>query len=172
MGHDTKRSMTQQTKVYLHMGSNQGQRLEHLTRAEKQLTKRIGSISKKSNYYETEAWGKTDQPDFINQALELHTGLDAKTILREILNLELDLGRIRKEQWGQRIIDIDILFYGQSIIKQPDLQIPHPRLHLRNFVLIPMMEISADFIHPIFKLSIEELYLQSSDRLEVYLLER
>ncbi len=161
----------QVNKIYLHTGSNQGQRIDNLAKAAEQIDQRIGKISKRSSYYETEAWGITDQPDFINQALEVFTKLPPAEVLQEIMKIELDLGRIRKKRWSERIIDIDLLFYGNQKIHQPNLKVPHISLHLRNFVLIPMMEISADFIHPIFKLSIEELYLQSRDELEVHLLE-
>ena len=158
-------------QVFLHTGSNQGQRFEYLIKAERLIETQIGPIIQRSAYYETEAWGKTDQADFINQALEVHSELSPTKLLQITLNIEKELGRIRRERWTSRCIDIDLLFYDDQIINQPELTIPHPRIHLRNFVLIPMLEIAATFVHPVFNLSIEDLYLRSEDRLEVRMLE-
>ena len=163
--------MKKGTTLFLHSGSNQGQRLEYLTKANQMIEQVIGPILQSSAYYETEAWGKTDQADFINQAVEVETDLSPQQVLHQMLAIENELGRIRQERWAERCIDIDLLFYGQQIIEEINLEVPHPRLHLRNFVLIPMLEIAADFIHPVFNLSIEALYLQSKDRLEVRMLD-
>ncbi|MEM9824688.1 MAG: 2-amino-4-hydroxy-6-hydroxymethyldihydropteridine diphosphokinase [Bacteroidota bacterium] len=159
-------------QVFLHSGSNQGQRFDYLVQANRMIAQRIGPLVQISAYYETEAWGLTDQPDFINQAIEVRTELSPQEVLSELLDIESQLGRVRQIRWGERCIDIDLLFYEQEVIQSPNLEVPHPRLHLRNFVLIPMLEIAGDFIHPIFNLNIEALYLQSEDQLEVRMLDQ
>ena len=105
---------------------------------------------------------------FLNQAIAVKTQLTPDQMLQEIHNIEKQMDRVRKEKNEPRIIDIDILLWGKNIIKGMDLEIPHPRLHLRNFVLVPLMEIAGNEIHPIFKKSIEELYEECEDPLEVY----
>ncbi|MEM8909211.1 MAG: 2-amino-4-hydroxy-6-hydroxymethyldihydropteridine diphosphokinase, partial [Bacteroidota bacterium] len=150
----------------------QGQRFQQLRQAEKLIAERIGPIVHRSSYYETEAWGKTDQADFINQALAVQTRLPPLAVLQTQLAIEQALGRVRKEKWAARHIDIDLLFYANQVLTLPELTLPHPQLHLRNFVLIPMMEIAANFLHPILKMTIEELYLHSRDQMEVRLLEK
>ena len=117
--------------------------------------------------YQTQSWGKTDAPDYLNQVVFLQTELPARMILQKILTIELALGRKREEKWGSRIIDIDILFYGQAIINEPDLQVPHPELHKRRFTLEPLAEIAPHFIHPVYKKEILQLKNDLNDTLIV-----
>ncbi|MFK8104439.1 MAG: 2-amino-4-hydroxy-6-hydroxymethyldihydropteridine diphosphokinase [Saprospiraceae bacterium] len=159
------------TQCYLHLGSNIGDRLHHLRAAKAQIAERIGPISQYSKYYETEAWGLTDQADFINQAIGVQTELSPEALLDTVLSIEENLGRERKEKWSARLIDIDIIFYGDQIVQSERLAIPHPHLHQRNFVLIPMLEIAGDWMHPQLLQTIEELYLTSKDPLEVIMLD-
>ncbi len=156
-------------KICLHLGSNLGNQKQNLKTAILKIAEEVGPIILKSSIYRTEAWGETEQPDFLNQSILVSTELSAAEVLETILNIETEMGRIREKRWGPRLIDIDLLFYDDSIIKTPSLTVPHPQIPFRNFVLIPTMEIFGDFLHPVFNLSIEELYLRSKDEGEVYL---
>lgn len=156
--------------VYLHTGTNQGNRQENLLQVNDLIHQHIGQIITASSIYQTAAWGMTDQADFYNQALKIETTLSANEILEKISFIETDIfNRIRTKKWASRIIDIDILFYENEIINTDILIIPHQHLHQRNFVLIPLMEIAGDYIHPILKETIEDLYWKSVDDLEVIL---
>jgi 2-amino-4-hydroxy-6-hydroxymethyldihydropteridine diphosphokinase len=143
--------------VFLLLGSNLGDREAYLQTAVHHVETDIAPLAKKSAVYETQSWGKTDEPDYLNQVIELKTGLEPAVILKKILDIEKLMGRKREVKWGSRIIDIDILFYGQAIINEVALQIPHPELHKRMFTLIPMNEIAPDFIHPVLEKSIFQL---------------
>lgn len=158
-------------KVYLLLGSNMGERLEHLKNAQSEISKRIGEIQGTSSYYESQAWGDTNQENYWNICLEVTTSLSAEDVLAAALHIEDALGRTRTTQWAPRTIDIDVLFYGEEIIKSQNLEVPHPRIQERNFVLIPMMELNGDFVHPVLQLPIDELFFECNDPLEVYLLE-
>ncbi len=155
--------------VYLHLGSNLGDRLRYLLKAKFLINKHIGHIKTLSEVYETAAWGKTDQPDFYNQAILVITQLTPAEVLTEIHQIENILGRNRKPEnhWGERTIDIDILFYNNQIINSPSLTIPHRHLQDRNFVLIPLCEIAPNFIHPVLGKSIQELRKLCADDSEV-----
>lgn len=159
--------MNQNTTIYLHTGSNIGNRIANLQIANAYLKQHIGTIKKASQYYHTAAWGVTDQPSFINQALELSTNLSPFEILENIQQIEASMGRIRHEKWGERLIDIDLLFYEKVIIQEENLQVPHPFLQERKFVLVPLQEIAADWIHPIFNRSIQDLFEKTTDDLSV-----
>ena len=151
----------------LHLGSNVGNRANHIDLAEIMISKRIGDITAKSKVYETEAWGKTDQDPFYNRAISVLTSRTAEALLEEIHIIESKMGRIRSEKWGPRVIDIDIIFYGQEIINNDHLIIPHSELSNRNFVLTPLMDICPDYIHPIMDKSVTELQAACADQLEV-----
>ena len=163
--------MAEKQTIYLHTGSNLGDRISYLTQACEMLEKQVGKISNRSQWYETEAWGMKDQPNFINQALEVQTELVPEEVLFHIKKIEKEIGRQKNEKWHERIIDIDILFFGDNILSTEKLKIPHPHCHERMFVLIPLMEIAGDLVHPILNLTIEELYMNCEDPLEVYLME-
>ena len=160
-------AMEKFAKLFLHTGSNLGNRAENLKIATNYISEEIGSLVKASAVYETKPWGIENQPDFLNQALEIATHYDPFEVLDRILNIEKKMGRKREIKWGERLIDIDILFYGDEIIQAPRLNIPHPYLHHRNFVLIPLLEIAPQFRHPVLQASIQELYSTSQDPLEV-----
>jgi len=163
--------MAEKQTIYLHTGSNLGDRISHLAQACEMLEKQVGKISNRSRLYETEAWGMKDQPDFINQALEVQTELVPDEVLFHIKKIEKEIGRQENKKWHERIIDIDILFFGNTMLSTDKLKIPHPHCHERMFVLVPLMEIAGEFIHPFLNLSIEELYMNCEDPLEVYLIE-
>jgi 2-amino-4-hydroxy-6-hydroxymethyldihydropteridine diphosphokinase len=134
--------------VYLLLGSNLGDRSLFMQKAIQLIEDEIAPVVMSSSVYETQSWGKTDAPDYLNQVIMLQTEQSAQTILQKILAIEITLGRRREEKWGSRTIDIDILFYGQAIINEPGLQIPHPELHKRRFTLEPLSEIAPNFKHP------------------------
>lgn len=157
--------------VYLHTGSNMGDREDNLRQANGLIEQYIGKIKEASHLYETQAWGKTDQPDFINQALMVETHQSPQEVLKNIFKIEELMGRVRSEKWASRVIDIDILLYGNQIINDKDLKIPHPHLHERNFVLVPLMEIAGEVEHPVMKLPIEEIYFECNDSLDVLMLD-
>lgn len=139
--------------VYLLLGANMGNSKLTLQKALLSIEKDIGKRIKFSAYYETSPWGVVNQPNYLNQVVKVATSLSPREILDKVLAIEEQLGRTRKEKWEARVIDIDILYFDHAIIDEPDLKIPHPLLHLRSFVLIPLAEIAPDFVHPILKLS-------------------
>ena len=130
-------------QAFLLLGGNIGNRKENLANARSQLGKKCGSALVASRLYETAAWGKADQPAFLNQALKLGTSLAAAELMNTILEIELQMGRRRDEKYGPRIIDIDILLFNDEIIDLDFLKIPHPRMQDRRFVLVPLAEIAA-----------------------------
>jgi 2-amino-4-hydroxy-6-hydroxymethyldihydropteridine diphosphokinase len=154
-------------KVYLLIGGNMGNRVQNLHKAVEWLKTDCGPVQQVSNLYETAAWGKTDQPSFLNQAVLLYTSLSAQQLIKTILAVEEKMGRHRMEKFGPRIIDIDIIFYNDAIIHEPDLTIPHPQLPNRRFVLVPLQEIAAGFIHPILHKTIDQLLQECPDPLAV-----
>ncbi len=153
--------------IFLQTGTNLGNKHQNLLKANELIVQLIGEIVAQSKIYETEAWGITNQPTFYNQVLKVETHLAPLQVLLRIQDIEEQLGRVRKEKWGERIIDIDILFYDEQVVREKDLIIPHPEIQNRNFVLIPMLEIASDWMHPLLGKTIEELYIASEDRLEV-----
>jgi 2-amino-4-hydroxy-6-hydroxymethyldihydropteridine diphosphokinase len=158
--------------VYLLLGSNLGDSESILRLAKSLIEARIGTVIKASSIYLTKAWGIENQPDFLNQVLELDTVLDASKVLQYILEIERELGRIRFQKWGTRIIDIDILYFGKLIIDTKNLVIPHPENQNRNFVLVPMAEIAPDLMHPVLQLSQTELLKKCPDKMKVALLQK
>jgi 2-amino-4-hydroxy-6-hydroxymethyldihydropteridine diphosphokinase len=154
-------------KVFLLLGANLGDRLANIARATTAIASGVGIIIKKSSVYKTAPWGGVEQPDFFNQVILIETELDAVGVLKKILDIEKDLGRLREKKWESRIIDIDILFYDQQIIDSETLTIPHPALHLRRFALIPLVEIDGEFQHPVLKRNVSTLLQECLDQLEV-----
>ncbi len=159
--------MSRLSKTHLLLGANLGDRTATLAEAKRLIGKKIGTVVKASSLYETQPWGKPDQPDFINQALEVATDLPPHAVMNGLLDIEKQLGRTRQVKDAARTIDIDILFYDAKVLNTSDLTLPHPRLHERNFALVPMLEIAPNKQHPIFKKTIEELYEACTDDLEV-----
>ena len=154
--------------VFLQLGSNMGNRIELLSKAEEKIHNDVGRIIKKSKIYESTPWKVDGQSNYLNQVVKIDTELDPLNLLRKILLIENDLGRKRLEKWGERLIDIDILFYNDSILETPNLCIPHKHLHERNFVLIPFNDIDAEWIHPKINKSISQLLTDCSDNSNVY----
>lgn len=152
---------------YLHLGSNQGHKVGHIVSALVLIEKEIGPIHATSSFYETAAWGVEEQEDFVNMAIKVETYLSPTELILAVAKIENKLGRKRVVKWGPRIIDIDIILYGDLVIKQENLEIPHPRMGDRRFVLVPMVEIAADDIHPITKLTLKEMLDVCADQLTV-----
>ena len=153
--------------AHLLIGGNLGDRKQNLLSAISLINELCGTLTSSSSIYETEAWGKTDQPSFLNQALEISTSLNARQLLRKILKIEKEMGRVRKEKLGPRIIDIDILFFEDEIHDLRFLKIPHPEMQNRRFVLVPLSEINSTLQHPVLKKTIAELLEECPDNLEV-----
>jgi len=154
-------------KTYLLLGGNLGDRTAYLQLAVEQIAARVGEIQSSSRLYETAAWGKTNQPSFLNQVLEVHTVLLPEDVLHTINAIEHELGRERFEHWGARVIDIDILFYDDLVQQTQRLTIPHPQLHTRRFTLAPLTEIAPHLVHPVYNQTIEQLLIDCTDELEV-----
>lgn len=154
-------------KLYLLLGSNLGERFAVLQKARELLEERFRSAAIASSFYATAAWGKTDQPDFINQVLRFDCSMDAHEVLEVLLGTEERLGRVRKEKWGPRTIDIDLLAYGDLVVDSEALKVPHKELQARRFTLVPLCELAANEMHPVLLKSYQELLETCPDTLEV-----
>lgn len=155
-------------KAYLLTGGNLDNRLNYLETAHNRIEEHIGHVAAASPVYETAPWGFTHESPFLNQALLVETHLEPHELMKKILEIEKSMGRVREnDQWRERTIDIDILFYDNSIINDEQLQVPHPRLHLRRFVLEPLATIAGDLVHPVLNERIDELLKKCEDQLQV-----
>jgi len=155
-------------KVYLLIGGNMGDRMANLAQAIHLINQEIGPIQLTSSIYETAAWGNTNQPDFLNQSLMLHTTLDAETVMRQLLNIEIGMGRKRDIPMGPRTIDLDIVYFNDLVIENELIKIPHPKIAERRFVLMPLAEIAPQFLHPVLNKTNEALLKDCGDSLAVY----
>jgi len=153
-------------KVFISIGSNLGDKIGSCKMALDEIGN-FAEIVGTSSLYETEPVGNEDQPNFINSVAEIRTDLSPHELLGHLNSIEQKLGRVRDEKWGPRTIDLDIIFYNDKEIKDDDLIIPHPRAHLRRFVLEPICEIAPGFIHPELKISVSELLKNLEDSKEV-----
>ena len=142
--------------IYLALGSNLGDRLTNLKQAIASLTPQM-EVKAKSAVYETPPWGYEDQPKFLNQVIKAKTYLEPEQLLKHLKRLEVALGRKESFPNGPRLIDMDILFYEDLVLNTGSLIIPHPRLHERGFVLLPLMDINPDLVHPVNKKSVREM---------------
>jgi len=146
-------------EVYLCLGGNLGNCLTTFSKVCALIKQEIGKVTEQSSLYQSQAWGMENAPDFLNQVIKVETKISVEALLIILLEIEKKLGRERTETttYQSRLIDVDILFFNKKIIKTKTLEIPHPRLHLRKFVLEPLNEIAPNFIHPILNKSISEL---------------
>lgn len=178
----TYRGRWHNNSVVLLIGGNQGDRVSLLMRAVMLIARRIGTVSLLSSIYETEPWGFSAEQNFLNQALVVDTDLDAESVLRVALQIEAELGRVRPstddsqsdvskpqraKSYSSRPIDIDLIFFNSDVVDSPDLQIPHPRMHQRRFVLRPLTQIIPDFLHPKFRKTITQLLEECGDQCAV-----
>ncbi|MGH9734919.1 MAG: 2-amino-4-hydroxy-6-hydroxymethyldihydropteridine diphosphokinase [Candidatus Acidiferrales bacterium] len=154
-------------KAYLSLGSNMRDRAANIARAIEELRKRGVRVTRQSSLYETEPVEFADQPWFLNSAIEAETDLEPQELMKLVLQIEATMGRERRLPKGPRVIDIDILLYDGMVIRTPELEVPHPRMAGRRFVLVPMAEIASGVIHPALKKTIAQLLAETSDRSDV-----
>ncbi|MBK9213907.1 MAG: 2-amino-4-hydroxy-6-hydroxymethyldihydropteridine diphosphokinase [Saprospiraceae bacterium] len=164
--------MSNYRKIVLSLGSNIEPMQGNIEMAIQLLEKQLDSVIQKSSFYQSEAWGDGELDDFVNVVIAFDTDFSSEKLQSVCQNIEMELGRKRTSAITNRTIDIDILFIDDEIIDTSTLQVPHPRIHLRNFVLIPCMEIMGDFVHPTLNKNIEELYLECKDDKDVILMEK
>jgi 2-amino-4-hydroxy-6-hydroxymethyldihydropteridine diphosphokinase len=152
-------------EVYLCLGGNLGNCFETFKQVCGLIKQQVGAIIMQSSLYQSQPWGMDKVPDFFNQVIKVETNISAEELLLILLEIEKKLGRERTEAttYQSRLIDIDILFFNKKMIETATLHIPHPRLHLRKFVLEPLNEIAPDFIHPVLNKTIAELLLDCPD---------
>lgn len=156
-------------EVFISLGSNIGNRPQNLKKAIEAIQSSLGHVTRQSSVYETKPWGKNDQPDFLNQVIGVASDQSPEDCLRALCVIEEHMGRKREEKWGARIIDLDLLYAGDTIVKTKILTLPHPGIPDRKFVLVPMAEIAPDFIHPQWKKNQKQLLNECQDPLDVRL---
>ncbi len=144
--------------AHIGIGSNLGDREENCLKALRLISAKAGSVRRQSSVRETEPWGLEDQPKFFNMAAEIETEAGPHELLEILKKIEREMGRKETYRWGPRTIDLDLLFFDDVIMDTPDLRIPHPLLHEREFVLRPLSEIAPDKVHPILKKTVRELF--------------
>ena len=150
--------------IYLSLGSNLGNRLHNLTAAREIIEKEVGPLQKGSGVYESAPWGYSSANHFYNGCLSLQTLLDPLPLLEKLLSLERSMGRVRGDEgYSDRVIDVDLLFYGNTLLDHPRLKIPHPALEKRRFVLAPLSEIAPELQHPFHGLSVREMLERCED---------
>ena len=140
-----------------------------MQRAATLIGERVGTVTERSAVYQTAPWGVEEQPSFLNQALAVETELAPEEVLRYLLDIEHELGRVRYERWGARDIDIDMLYYGDLVMDTARLTLPHPRLHERRFALVPLADIAPNFVHPVLGVDNATLLTHCPDEGEVVL---
>lgn len=153
--------------IYLLLGTNLGDRNDNLNIALSEIAIRIGKIQQQSAIYETAAWGKTNQPTFLNKVVSVSSTLNPFQILQQVHAIEQIMGRVRIEKWKERIIDIDILYFNGITMDTPTLKIPHPEIAHRRFTLVPLNEIAPDFIHPHYHKTQAQMLAECKDPLTV-----
>ncbi len=154
-------------RIYLLLGSNMGNSRQQLTTAIAHIKKDIGTVLRQSRLYQTAAWGYHDQPDFLNQVLVVNSSWDAATCIKKLLDIEKKMGRTRTVKNAPRIIDLDILYFNKDIIQLPQLQVPHPAIAQRRFVLVPLNELAPAFKHPVLQQTNHQLLTNCPDTLDV-----
>ena len=150
--------MIDKARAFIGAGANLGEPVRQLTQAREQLEKAPGvKFLAASSFYRTQPVGPVEQPPFVNAVFEFDCEIGPRELLALLLDIEGRMGRVRKERWGPRVIDLDLLFYGDAVIREKGLEAPHPRLHERRFVLAPLAEIASCFVHPVLQKTVSEL---------------
>ena len=150
--------MNDKARAFIGAGANLGEPIRQIRQAQEQLGKAPGvKFLATSSFYRTQPMGPVEQPPFVNAVFSLEPEIGPHDLLSLLLDIEGRMGRVRKERWGPRVIDLDLLFYGEMVIGEEGLDVPHPRLHERRFVLAPLAEVAPDFIHPVLKKTVSEL---------------
>ena len=145
-------------RAYIGIGSNLGDRMKHCTGALERISRIPGCVlSGVSRWYRTKPVGVAGQEWYLNGAAALDAGIPRRGLLKALLDVEAEMGRVRKERWESRIIDLDILLFGSEVIDEAGLTLPHPRMHLRRFALVPLTELAPGLIHPVLGVRLEEL---------------
>ncbi|MDK1080831.1 MAG: 2-amino-4-hydroxy-6-hydroxymethyldihydropteridine diphosphokinase [Anaerolineae bacterium] len=152
--------------VYIALGSNLGRRLDNLRAAIGSMSPAI-QVLRESKIYETPPWGYEDQPAFLNMVVKAETKLEPERLLKNLKQIEAGMGRENSVHWGPRLIDLDILFYDELVLESDPLVIPHPNLHERAFVLVPLADVGANFVHPVLETRIDKL-LQTVDASDIH----
>ena len=153
--------------IFLLLGSNQDNPPERLAEAAERIEKDAGKIVTRSFVYRTAAWGLETQPEFFNQVVEIESPWGPVDLMKKLLTIEQSMGRVRTEKWGPRVIDIDMLFYGQQVISTASLSVPHPGIPDRRFTLLPLFQIAPELVHPVLKKTIGTLLRECKDPLSV-----
>lgn len=155
--------------AYILLGSNLGDRKENLRVARESIKRKVGTIENSSSIYETEPWGAGSKDLFVNQIIIIETNLSAQSLLENLLTIEDEMGRIRDadNKNASRIIDLDILFYNDEVMFSDRLTIPHPRMHVRKFTLVPLVELAPNFMHPLIGKTALKLLMECPDDLNV-----
>src|SRR6187402_1940573 len=150
--------------AYILLGTNLGDKTANLTTACEKIISRCGSITKQSELYETAPWGMANQDAFLNQVIQIETNHSPEKLLEILLSIEIEMGRVRLVKWGERLIDLDILYFNKDIITKESLKIPHPEIQNRMFVLVPLCEIAADYKHPVLNITNQQLFKLCTDQ--------
>ena len=150
--------MSQKARAFIGAGANLGEPVRQIRQAKDALQKSPGvRLLGASSLYRTQPMGPIAQPPFVNAVFSLECGMSPQDLLALLLSVEEKMGRIRRERWGPRVIDLDLLFFDEAIISEQGLEVPHPRLHERRFVLTPLVEIAPDVVHPVLKKSASDI---------------
>lgn len=160
--------MTKAATAVLLLGTNLGDRLKNILQAYRLIEEKAGLISKKSAVYDSDAWGIENQPGFYNSAIIIQTKQSPSELLNTLLSIEQEMGRIRYKKWGERLIDIDILYYNDLVVTESDLKIPHPELANRRFTLEPLCELIPDYVHPKTGKTQRQLLAECPDNLRAH----